>query len=222
MLRGFLVILSCLSLATPALAGPWMREKGATFTSASFTLNYFYETGSNTYLEYGLRDDMTVGADIGIFRNSTIGQSGTATLFLRRPLGNRDGKNLWAYELGVGASWQGMLISPHFKTALTWGHGITFRGKGGWTSIDTSIRWDLGYAAHLVKIDGTVGLNMSDRFAGMFQIYVSHSKGDTAAILAPSVIYTPRKGKSRWQLGLENPIGDRRRTAIKFGLWREF
>jgi len=221
-LRGFLVILFCLSLATSALAGPWLREEGTTFTSTSFTLNYFYETGSNTYVEHGLRDDMTVGADIGIFRNSTIGPSGTATLFLRRPFGNREGKNLWAYDLGLGASWEGLLISPHVKTALTWGRGITLRGKGGWTTVDASIIWDFGYAAHLVKIDGTVGLNISDRFASMFQLYVSHSKGDTAAIVAPSLIYTPAKGKSKWQIGLENPIGDSRRTAIKFGLWREF
>ncbi|WP_373489480.1 hypothetical protein [Blastomonas sp.] len=218
-LAGFLF---CLALAPPAVAGPWLREKGRTFTSTSVTLNHFQDAASSTYIEHGLREDMTVGADIGVFRNTTAGPSGTATIFLRRPWGNRDGQSLWAYELGAGASWDGAVISPHAKTGVTWGRGITFRDKGGWTTVDASYRWDLGAGEDVFKLDGTLGLNFTDRVAGMFQVYVSHSAGETSATLAPSVIYAAKSGKTKWQLGIESPLSDTARTAIKFGLWRDF
>ena len=222
MLRGFVVFLSCLLLAAPVTAGPWLREKGKTFTSVSIVVNYFYDTASSTYLEYGLRDDMTVGADVGIFRDTTVGPSGSATLFLRRALSKTDGKSLWAYELGVGANWQSIEISPHLKTALTWGRGMTFRERNGWLTVDASINWALADVPDVAKLDGTLGMNVTDRFAGMFQVYVSHSDGATSTTLAPSIIYTPKNGKSKWQIGLESPLGNTDRTAIKFGLWREF
>ena len=222
MVRFFTIFSLALSLAFPVSAGPWLREKGKTFTSISFATTWDLQSSSSTYLEYGWSDAMTVGADIGVFRNPALGQTGFVTLFLRRALGKNDGKYRLAYELGAGASWEGALTVPHLKTGLTVGRGFQLRDMGGWMTLDASIRWDLGQSARLAKLDGTVGLNVTDTFAGMFQIFVTHSQGEVVAKLAPSLIYSPKSGKFKIQVGLEAQTDEFSNPALKLGLWRDF
>ncbi len=219
---GILLFVLILSTAPPLTAGAWLREKGATFTSLSFTTNWYYETGQTTFFEYGLRDDITIGVDIAMGLDRFGVQSGTGTAFVRRPLRWGDSANVWAYEIGAGASWSGERITPHLKTGLSWGRGLTLRDMAGWTAVDTSIKWDLGNGAHVAKVDGTLGFNFTENTTGMLQIYLMRDFNGSTGTLAPSVVYRPGESKFRIQVGVETPFGRARDTAIKLGLWREF
>ena len=212
----------CLSAPGPTKAGPWLREKGTTFTATSFTVNYFRDTGTSTYVEYGWRDDTTVGIDIGYFTDRYGATSGVGTVFLRRALGSGEGSSKWAYEIGVGTAWIGDLMLPHVKTGLSWGRGYQLGDKNGWMTVDASVTWDLTFGERLTKVDATIGLGVTDVTKGILQLYLTNLQGQTTAMIAPSVVFSPREKKFSIQIGAESPLGGWDDTAIKVGLWRKF
>ena len=223
-MRPWLLIVFLLSLllASPTHAGAWLREKGTSFTSISFSATWFRDTTNTTYLEYGLRDNLTIGADIGIIADRWGGQSGYGTVFIRRPLGPNKGPNKWAYELGIGAAWVNELVLPHLKTGVSWGRGIQIKGLNGWMTVDASMTWDMANGFHLGKIDSTLGVNFTKVTTGMIEIYLAHLDSKTYATIAPSLVFKPHKGKYRFQIGAQTPLGHYENTALKLGLWREF
>ncbi|MGJ5621478.1 hypothetical protein [Sulfitobacter sp. MF3-043] len=216
------VFLICSFWATGTDAGAWLREKGTSFTSVSFTSTWFRDTTNTSYLEYGWRDDLTIGTDIGYATSSQGTQSGYGTIFVRRPLGKNNGPNKWAYELGVGAAWVDYIAIPYLKTGVSWGRGFTFRDTPGWASVDASVSWALTTSHHLAKVDTTVGLNFTSVTTGMLQLYLAHLDRETYASIAPSVVIKPRNAKYRLQIGADSQLGNPEYTAIKIGLWREF
>ncbi len=221
LVRVTLIFLTLL-LAAPAVGGPWMREKGTGFSATSSSISYFLETANTTYLEFGLRDDLTIGADVGYFTDRSGTQSGHATAFLRRPLGRTDGSHKWAYELGLGARWVGPTVLPHLKTGLSWGRGIKLRQKDGWMNVDASVMWDLGVSRQQTKVDATLGLNFTKQFTGMVQLNLSYADNTATAKLSPSVIFQRKKGKIRFQIGAEADLTDVTRSTLKLGIWRAF
>ncbi|MEQ6250542.1 hypothetical protein ABMC89_16755 [Sulfitobacter sp. HNIBRBA3233] len=220
-LRFAIFILACWACG-PALAGPWLRDRGDGFSAYTFASNANYDTATQTYLEFGLTDTTTIGADIGFVRPRYGFQGGYATLFMRRALSKPDAVSKWAYEIGVGANWAADLVLPHFKTTLTWGRGLSFADKTGWTTVDAAVIWDPVYALHVAKLDGTLGINFSDKVAGMMQVYMVHANGASAATLAPSIIFSPADSKFRFQIGTETAVGNVRGTVLKLGLWHNF
>lgn len=218
------LILALFMLAVPQIlaAGPWLREKGSSFTAVSLSSNYALETASQTYLEYGLSDKTTLIGDVGMARFHYIPNTGYATFSIRRALGPKDAASKWAYELGLGAGWIGEEILPQLRTALSWGRGITVGEKSGWMTVEGAVLWDVTYAQHIAKVDTTVGLNMTEKTKGMLQIFTARTVGETIAILAPSVIYSPANTKFSIQLGAESQIGHWDNAAVKIGIWREF
>lgn len=219
----FWFILSVYLCGAPAAnAGAWLREKGTSFTSVSFTTTWFRDTTNSSYLEYGVRDDLTIGADIGYASTSNGTQSGYGAIFIRRPLGKNEGPNQWAYELGVGAAWVDDLTLPFVKTGISWGRGIKLYDKNGWMAVDASVAWDVSEGHHLTKIDTTVGINFTEITTGMVQLYVANLDGDSYASIAPSIVLKPRKSNFRFQIGAESQLGNLDNTGVKFGLWREF
>ena len=218
------LVMICPLSSCPAQAGAWLREKGAGFASISFAATYFLDTEQKTYLEYGVRDDLTLGADIAIIGDQFGNAGGYATLFLRRPIGGTDSPHRWAYELGVGAAWAPEIVTPYIKTGLSWGRGIQIRETYGWVTVDASVSWDLMYGVHVTKVDSTVGLTFNDTFAGMLQLYTANVQNENFATIAPSLLISPSKDDSayRFQVGTETLFGDIEASAIKIGLWREF
>lgn len=199
-----------------------MREKGTTFTAVSFNLNALRDQSNSTYLEFGSSDTLTIGADINTSADNLGNKSGKLTLFMRRPLGQDDRKYRLSYQMGLGADWQGRIVAPHLHTGLSWGRGIKLGGKSGWAAVDATYTFSMGDFPNVAKLDSTLGLNFNDRFSGMMQLYLSHIDGVGAASFAPSLIISSQSGKFRYQVGFESPLGDARKTSIKFGLWREF
>ena len=221
-LYAFPICLVTLFMPLTAQAGAWMRKTGKTFSAVSFNLNALRNQSNSTFLEFGLRDTVTIGVDIGASTDNLGATNGKFTLFLRRPLGPGDRKHRLSYEIGLGADWQGRDISPHLRAGVSWGRGITLGEKSDWAAVDASYTFSLGDFPDIAKIDTTFGLNFNDRFSGMMQLYLGHSEGTGSASFAPSLIISSRQGKVRYQVGFESPIGDARRTSIKIGLWREF
>lgn len=207
---------------TNADAGAWLREKGTSFTSFSYSVTWFRDTANSSYVEYGLRDDLTIGVDIRTETSGLGSQSGFGTLFIRRPLGPNEGENRWAYEIGLGAGWIDEIIFPYLKTGVSWGRGIQLREKYGWVAVDASMAWDVTASRHLAKIDSTIGLNFTDVTTGMVQLYLSHLDRETYGSIAPSLVIKPGKSKFRYQIGAETQFGNYENTALKIGVWREF
>lgn len=209
-------------VGSPAQAGAWMREKGTSFVSSTFTLNRVLDQGSGTYVEYGWHDDLTVGADLS-FANNHLGlQSGAVTFFLRRPLGGTDGPHKWAYEIGAGTAWVQDLMLPHVMLGLSWGQSYQIGANNGWMGVDGTIYWDVTTGRRAAKLDGTIGYNFSERAAGMVQLYLAHIDQQTYGTLAPSVLIRPRNRNFQIQIGTEMPFSAISETSIKLGLWREF
>lgn len=222
MLNRLLVTLMVIAVAGSAQAGPWLREKGTTFTAASFSMTYYLDTSTQTYLEYGLTEKTTLVGDLSIMRYQTAPENGYATVSIRRALSKPDATTKWAYELGVGAGWDGAQTLPHLRTGLSWGRGLEWGDKSGWATVEASAVWDLTYAQHSAKVDMTAGMNFTEVTAGMVQIYTAYMFGETMATIAPSIILSPRKSKFRLQIGTESQVGNLRNSALKLGLWREF
>lgn len=223
-MRSVLILLLLLYLpaAAPAVAGPWLREKGKGFRATSVSASYSYDLSQSTYLEYGWRDDLTLGLDI-LTSQSRFGElSGSGTLFLRLPLGSPGERGRWAYDLGLGASWQGELVSPHLKAGLSWGRGFTKGDRNGWLTVDASLKWDFGLAEREIKIDSTAGFDFSALTTAMVQLFVTNTPTTTAVRVAPSVVLSPEWAKYRFQIGSEIPVDRPEDTLLKLGLWREF
>ena len=221
-MRFLVFLLLFVWASAPVMAGAWLREKGSSFVSSTFTLNRLRDQSSGTYIEYGWHDDLTIGADLSL-ANSHLGlQSGAITFFLRRPIGKSDGKNKWAYEIGAGTAWVQNLMLPHVKLGLSWGRGIQLGDKYGWMGVDGALFWDVTTGKRAAKLDGTIGLGITDVTTGMLQVYLAQIDHQTFSSFAPSIVIKPKNKKYRLQIGAEGPFGAFTETSIKLGLWREF
>lgn len=217
-----ILVLSTLWLPHSSDAGPWLREKGSTFSAVSFASTYYLETASQTYLEYGLSESTTLIADLGMVRLHNAANGGYITLSLKRAIGASDSPSKWAYEMGVGVGWVGEETLPHLRTGLSWGRGTNWANKSGWINVEGAVIWDLTHQIHVAKLDTTIGHNFTDVTSGMLQFYSAHVAGRTIVTLAPSILVEPRNRKYKIQLGSESEIGNWGNTALKIGIWREF
>ncbi len=60
-----LALFLTLLCAPAAQAGAWLRAEGSSFNASSVSINRNQESFTSAYLEYGLSERMTLGADIG-------------------------------------------------------------------------------------------------------------------------------------------------------------
>ena len=220
LLLPFLLILT----ANAAFAGAWLREKGAGFSATTASITLARDFSEETFLEYGVRDDLTLGLELGFLHFANGLQAGSASLFLRRPIGTKEAEAKLAYELGLGVGWRGELVEPLIKAGLSWGRGYSLGRISGWASVDASITWTVYTNEPLVKLDSTLGMNFTDRISGMVQAFHARSLGVAATSIAPSVIIQPMRNQKnlRIRIGAETQVGNSMNTALKLGLWREF
>lgn len=193
-------------------AGPWLREEGAGFFSASTLMNENLSADHSLYIEYGLRPKLTLGAKVEARTALQRFEDPSYVIFLRQPLNNEDGKLLFAYDLGVGQRDKQTFLRLGFSL----GRGIKWGKRYGWAVLDTSL--DLGRDP-LFKADATLGLTLNDRWKAMAQLFATQTDGSTDLTLAPSVVWTPKGSKTSYQLGLEFA---KDQNAIRLGLWRDF
>lgn len=211
-----------LASAQTAPAGPWLREKGKAFAASSVSATQAKDISGSVYLEYGLRENVTLGADVFYGIDRTLQQAGSAIIFARFPISEPDATHKWAWHLGVGARSQNNIFTPAVEAGLSWGRGIKIGTRYGWAVIDSSLNIPGSDLERRIKLDGTLGLGFTDHFRGMAQVFVTHQGGEVFAKFAPSVLIIPGKGPYTVQLSAEIPMAGGGETQFKLGLWRDF
>lgn len=222
--RLILALCICQLTATIASSGPWLCEKGSSFTSFSFSASMDLDARSIGFFEFGITPTSTVGLDLGFSRNHTGAKLGYGTLFLRRALGPTDRPNKFAYEVGIGGTYGGPKrdMIPHIKTGLTWGYGLEIKGKSGWLTVDASVLWNLDHYNHVTKIDTTLGFNFTEITTGVLQLNLVNQAHGTFGFFEPSLVFSPRNMDMKIQIGLITPLESAEKTSLKLGLWHEF
>lgn len=213
------IVLACVQTAH---AGPWLREKGKGFVASAASVTQEKDTSGSVYLEYGLRENLTLGADVFYGIDRTLQQSGSAIVFARFPISKPDATHKWAWHFGLGARSQNKLFTPAVEAGLSWGRGIKVGERYGWAVIDSSLNIPISDLETRIKVDGTIGLGFTDHFKGMAQVFVTHQGGAVFAKFAPSVLIIPGKGPYTVQLSAEIPFAGGGETQFKLGLWRDF
>ncbi|MDW3182703.1 hypothetical protein [Roseobacter sp.] len=223
MMRFIALALSLvLAGAQSAPAGPWLREKGKGFIATSGNITQEKDTSGSAYFEYGLRDNITLGADLFYGIDRTLQQSGSGIVFLRFPISKPDATHKWAWHVGVGARSQNRIFTPAVEAGISWGRGIKVGERYGWAVIDSSLNIPGSDLETRIKLDGTIGLGFGDHFKGMAQVFTTHQGGEIFAKFAPSLLIIPGKGKYTVQIGVEVPVQGGGDTEFKLGLWRDF
>ncbi|WP_299829087.1 hypothetical protein [uncultured Roseobacter sp.] len=217
-----LAISVVLASAQAAPAGPWLREKGKGFAALSGNITQEKDTSGAAYFEYGLRETITLGADLFYGIDRTLQQSGSGIVFMRFPISEPDATHKWAWHAGIGARSQNTVITPAVEAGLSWGRSIKIGERYGWAVIDSSLNIPGSGLETRIKLDGTVGLGFTDHVKGMAQVFMTHQGGEIFAKFAPSVLLVPGKSSYTIQIGLEIPIQGEGDTEFKLGLWRDF
>ena len=144
----------------------------------------------NPYIEYGLRDDLTLGANILLDRahqDAAAGSGrtnfdiGDSEFFLRKRLINSSG-----YVMSVepmiklpspeNSSSQPRVGSSHPDLGLSIanGYGFSAWGLNHFADLDVQYRHRLGPSKDQVKISGTVGIGLTQRWMLMPQTFLTY------------------------------------------------
>tara|TARA_R110002124_G_scaffold74304_2_gene199389 strand:+ start:2770 stop:3435 length:666 start_codon:yes stop_codon:yes gene_type:complete len=215
------IICACL-VATPAAAGAWLRDKGSGFTATKSTLTDHLLIKNSFYFEYGLTAKTTVGLDVDTTATA-FGQIGSGQIFVRRPLSFGGDRSVWAYQVGVGADFNGIAVTPLARLGLSYGRGLKLGRYDGWMGVDTALQWNFGTALRTVKVDTVAGLNFSDRSTAFVQMFwTGTNAGGSSTTLSTSYVHTPKRGKFSYLVGVETTPSDPTGYGIKLGFWHKF
>lgn len=193
----YITILLCLT-ASLAHAGAWTQNDGKALliTNISYysTSKFFDNSGNkklfnnyskyelNPYLEYGLRDDLTVGANFFLQRASQNATSnwgiGDSEFFIRKKLWQKDGFMFSAEPMLKlpsleKQSSQPRIGSKNFDTGLTFSGGYSFKAWGldHFTNLDAGYRHRFGTPNDQLKFAATAGFSLSKKYMLFTQIF---------------------------------------------------
>lgn len=213
-----LAVFLLLWLASDAMAGAWLRDKGAGFLSLSGQLKEpdefgLYRQDVSLYAEYGLTEQLTLGVDAG----HDILQMSKALVFARVPLGRKDRNTRLAAELGAGQVGDDNALRP----GLSIGRGIQLWDRDGWLNADGRAVLAEG-GARILESDLTFGLSVTDRIKVILQLQAGQpDTGDAYATFAPSIVYETKPG-AHLEIGLSQPLTGGDLRGVSLGLWRMF
>ena len=203
--KTIIILLFCL-ISGIAYAGAWTQNSGKGLLISNFsyysTNKYFDNSGKkqsladyqkyemNPYIEYGLRDDITIGANLFFQRasqydsntgidNSNLGV-GDSELFTRFRLWQGDGK-VFSVEPMVklpsleSESAQPQIGNKNFDTGLTFSSGYGFKA---W-ELDHFINLDAGYRHRFstpndqLKFAATAGVSITKKTMVLTQVFTT-------------------------------------------------
>lgn len=232
-----LALVVILASACAAQAGAWLRTKDTGFASLSLQTKNEGNTETSIYLEYGLTDWVTLGADITydtdlnqyfydqsalIIREDGTIPEGSGVLFLRFPIGSQDKINKFAFHLGYGARYVNGSFVEAKEVGLSWGRGIKIGEKYGWVNVDASFNTAEEPARDRTKFDATVGLGFTERTRAMLQLFNTFENSQTFSKVAPSLLIKLGQSNSTLQIGSEIPVSGGGSATLKVGVWYEF
>ena len=202
-----------------AIAGAWLREEGKGFASVSATLDAEKQAMTTTYLEYGWTSRTTLGAKL---ETESTGMRGTGLVFMVKPVGDTNRPARLSWNIGIGAAWSEVSISPLLRAGLSWGRGISFVNRDGWLTFDASVEWDALSAQTTTRLDSTMGFALTEQSKAMLQVFFTQSPDGGSAKIAPSWLYRPQGRNFTYQFGAELPASRSEEPKLKIGFWRDF
>ncbi len=218
---AFLLSLSCCLASLPAHAGAWTQKEGggvAILTESYYASNHFYDNSGHRrrqvpyrkdeltpYFEYGITDALTAGATASIQYTSqkpNINAGlGDSELFLRTRLFNRGPYVISAepfVKLPSPSTRRPQLggSQPDIGTSLSGGYAFSAFGHHHFAELSTQYRYRFGTPRDQLRINATLGLNVTDRITIMPQLFVTQRMGAAhmpLTTLSPSDDYNQTK-----------------------------
>lgn len=214
-------LLICVMCAPPARGGAWLREHKTAFLSFGSTIRgnkYIlpdYET--KFYGEYGLRPGLTLGVDLNDIRL----KSAHALLFARIPIGPRDRKSRYAFELGLGQHRYQLDWAAMYKLSLAFGRGFENRWGNGWMSAEFAYEVRTGLPDPAYKLDLVAGMSSGWRVRPLLKLETLYMPDQPFSwALTPGIMFDIRE--STWVIGLEGRSAATETIGISFNIWRNF
>lgn len=196
-----------LIISSNVYASGWTQKSGHGLLINNFsyysTSHYFDANGDrkplngnytkyemNPYIEYGISDNTTIGANIflsRVFQKNTIASSnatnyglGDSELFIRHRIWQGNGFSFAVEPLIKLPSLQKYTIEPKvgsttFDAGLTTSSGYSFKAfeKHHFANIDISYRHSFGPLSDRVKIDTSVGFSVSEDLILLPQLFIT-------------------------------------------------
>jgi len=210
-----------LCLASPAQAGPWLRDADDVFLS--FGGNIALRDGTERpvhhdpalFLEWGLTERLTVAAAL---HSSDAGLQDGAELHALTALPLPEGWGTASLSFGVVWRNDPEAESLMLATGLAYGHGW----PEGWASVELRVLNDPKTGAVEGKLDLTYGVHLSPDWSAMVQVQTGHGADITSyARLHPAAIYR-LTDNLRVTGGVMQALTGDRGTGLQLGLWLEF
>lgn len=183
----------------------------------------------SAYGEYGLGHRYTAGLQLDFGEVSRMG-----VVFVRRTLTGPDARVQMAVDAGLGLrqvdgqeSEQRLRLGASAGLGFgSWSAGVgpmAFGHEGGWISLDASALLDReGEADPILKADLTMGLNLTDRVAGILSVTAEDWPGaDPLISLRPSVTYAIGE-RTRLQAGAHAALNGAETVGLSLSIWQDF
>lgn len=165
---------------------------------------------STLYMEYGLTDRLTVGADIG----HSVSGSGKSVLFFQWPVRQAEKGPQISAQFGLGIISGKRVLRP----GLSLGWGL----KTGWLSIDSVAESYVDTGRTDLKLDMTWGRNLSKDRKLILQVQTGQPDGrDPFVRVAPSLVL-PLRGPVKLETGVTWGLTGDTFMGLKFGVWTDF
>lgn len=240
------------ALNAPAGAGPWPRDKGATFLSLSAERDRAGGSHRALYVEYGMTARTTLGLEL---QRSGTDETG-AILWAQRALDGGQGAHRLAAQTGVGMVWRDGARMPLAQGGLSWGRGVPGLGlpgwEGGWLSAQLLFRATVtsvavpwaeappfetepplsddrpwfasGFltAEQVVKTDLTLGMRPRAGMMLINSLWLEHRPEEAGSARLMSALVFDLGGPARLELGVVHPVSGPAERAVRLGTWIEF
>lgn len=196
------VLMGICGLSAAAFASAWTQAAGHGFYSLS---NIYYRTDSyynsrgdrvsqsyyrkyeiNPYIEYGLRDDITIGANLffqhitqdtplGLYSSWGVADS---EFFLRKKIWEKNGFVLSAEPMvKLPSPTRGSLLPrigsqhPDAAMGISAGYGFSALGLNHFANLDSRYRYRLGMPLDQFNLDGTIGVHVHEKWLLLPQFF---------------------------------------------------
>jgi hypothetical protein len=198
-LISFLITGAAYAGAWTQSSGKWLFVQNISYYSTSKffdnsgkkqNLNNYNKYELNPYIEYGLRDDVTIGANLFLQRASQNNMSnwgiGDSEFFIRKQLWEKDGF-VFSVEPMIklpsieSSSQQPQIGNRNFDTVVTFSGGYSFKawGLNHFTNLNTGYRHRFGTQNDQFKLEATAGLSLSKKYMLLAQAFNTTRLTDT-------------------------------------------
>jgi hypothetical protein len=230
-MRHLLLATVALVAATDAHGGAWPRGERNAFFSFKYTgrydrtavalLDFTREDLFQAYGEVGLTPRLTFGGEVSR-AGPEIAPVTEIRGFLRYTVLER-GPHVASVELGAGRRGNEFGYEATFlRPGVAWGRGYESRFGTGWTEIDLQGEIYENGDDPAVKLDATVGLNLTDRWAVILQGRAGDYPGiDPYFRIAPSVV-ARLTDRVRLQAEVEAGVWNDTGMSGAVALWIDF